>query len=481
MLGAIKRHRKLFVASVTILFLSFVFNVFGMQSMEWFGFFQKDSNALVVHKLACFDEQGGDRFAGMLVMAEKPDKFSVDDKSPVCQKEYSRAYVSQFGLQGKLSEIGALVVHDKIGVPLRHYLTMLKFGWALLTALVLALFVVWVADKFARFTAITVLLLLAMSVWVVGFARNMYWATPLMFLPMIYALYYYQKPRPHKQYIIFLAVLLALFFVRFLNGYEFVPEIILAPVAVVGYYAYLKTPRIRALLREAIPICLVGAVAFIGALSVNFAQVYSYTGDVGRAKDLIAERILLRTGEGGSSGKLVYNGLGNTLPAIYSGLSNYIDLETAAKQPRFLLTNIISTINYAFLPVVNIPVQLKEPLYTIISSFVVVALAAFLAMRNLCRTVLDAAEATKYRALRRAMWLGLFSALAWLVLARGHVFVHAHLNGIIYYLPFLLFAYIALGEWLRVKYDAIRPGIMAVLRPPQGGRTTRSAKRPRRG
>jgi hypothetical protein len=39
--------------------------------------------------------------------------------------------------------------------------------------------------------------------------------------------------------------------------------------------------------------------------------------------------------------------------------------------------------------------------------------------------------------------------LSWLILARSHSLVHAHINGILLYLPFALFGYIIIGLYLQ--------------------------------
>jgi hypothetical protein len=47
--------------------------------------------------------------------------------------------------------------------------------------------------------------------------------------------------------------------------------------------------------------------------------------------------------------------------------------------------------------------------------------------------------------LRYSYWLGLIAALSWLILMPGHAYPHAHLNAIIFYMPFLLVCYIIIG------------------------------------
>jgi len=455
MAGLIKKHRSLYLVSLFVLTLSFTLNVFGVQSIDWFSNFQKDSGALIVHKLACEEELGRDEFGGMLVVGKDTTRFSVSERAPVCQKDNAKVYVSQYGLQGKVGEEGYKVAHKLLGLNLAHFLILAQVSWALLTAVVLALFIVWVADRFGMFTGGVVLVLLGMSVWIVGYARNLYWATPLLFLPFVFTLYYYQKPKLHKPYALFITGLFVLFFVRFLNGYEFAPEIILAPLAAMSYLIYARSTSLGQFVKEAVIVCMIGVTAFVGAFALSYYQVYRYVGDSSKAFSMIKERAVERTGDSRAYGKYVYDGLGYTLPSVYSDINNYIDLNKAAPKNHTLLTNGLSLLNYALLPVLNIPISLKEPLYTVVSSFSFVAIISWMAVRSLSKNS-KGSEGVKYRALMRAMWVGLIGSLSWLVLAHSHSFVHAHLNGIIFYLPFLLFAYIALGLWLEQRFDNLK-------------------------
>jgi len=458
MLRVVKQFRSLFIVSSCLLTLVFLFNIFGVQSQGWFNNFQKDSGALVVHKLACHEELGSDKFGGMLVKGKDSQAvYSPDDRDPVCQKEVSKEYVSQYGLQGKVSEVGYRLLNGIPGVGLGNYIILLHILWAALTAAVLSLFVVWVARTYGRFVAVSVLLFLCLSVWIIGFARNLYWATPLLFLPFIFTLYYYAEPGKTRRYGIFLGGLLALFFIRFLNGFEYVPTIILSVVAVAGLVSYERSASLKQFVREAALIGVVGAVAFAGAVGLTFYQVYRYVGDMHKARNLIVERALVRTTEGGDDKQFVYSGLFVTSPTVYESVSNYVDLGKAEKQKPPVLTAVLWLLSYTMLPVVNVPLAIKEPVYTIVSSFGFFVVVTWLAMRNLLRTA-SRATLSKLKGLQRGLWMGLVASLSWLVFGYSHTLVHAHLNGIMYYLPFMLFAYIALGLWIEQfvkKYQGV--------------------------
>lgn len=466
MLGVIRKHRLLYGATVALLTLVFLFNIFGVQHSEWFNRFQSDSDALVTHKLACRDELAKDEFGGMMVTAgTDPMEFATDKRSPVCQADNAKAYVSQFGLQGKIAGIGYNIAHAVTGMPIRHFLVLLQVMWSLLTAVTLGLFVVWVADRYGRFTAHTVLGFLTVSVWIVGFGRNLYWATPLLFLPFIFTLYYYARLSKTKAYAMFIGALALLFMVRFLNGYEFISTIVLAPIASLVLLSF-GNISVKQFTKEATMVCVAGFAGFVLAFGVHFAQVFQYTGNAGDAIEQISQRALLRTTGGEQYKAYVYSGLGNTVPAAYQAIDNYINLQQYSERPPFILTYGIYLTTYALLPVVNMPLQIREPLYSLLSSFSFYILLAWLAIRSLRRNAGKAQRKT-YDALYWAMVAGLVASLSWLVVGHSHSLVHAHLIGITYYLPFMLLVYIVLGLWLEKRTKLL-------VRTYGGGRGKRS-------
>lgn len=445
MLGVIRKHRLLYGATVVLLTLVFLFNVFGVKTSTWFSSFQADSDALVMHKLACRDELQADNFGNMLVAPKNPEKFATNKLSPECQPSNSKAYVSQFGLQGKIAGVGYNALHLITGIPLHLFLSLLQVFWAIVSALTLGLFVVWVAERYGRYVGWSVLGFLSLSVWVVGFGRNTYWAMPFLFLPFIFTLYYYSRQGRNKPYLLFLGGLFLLFFLRFLNGYEFISTVVLAPIAALVLLAHGQVD-VRRFVKEAGAICAIGFLAFAAAFALNFMQVYQYTGSAAKASAEIAERALLRTTGGEGYRSYVYSGLGESVPEAYGAIHNYVSLDVTG-QPSLIKTYIIYLINYALLPVVNVPLQIREPLYSLLSSFSFYVLLAWLAIRSLRRNA-DKAQRKTYDALYWAMVAGLVASLSWLVVGHSHSLVHAHLIGITYYLPFMLLVYIVLGLWL---------------------------------
>lgn len=456
MFSLVNKYRRLYILTVLLMFISFTLNVFGVGTGNWFNNFQKDSELLVVNKIACQQELGQDVYGGMLVVVKDHKEVSTSERHPICQKDYMESYKSQYGLQGKINATAYLVVHKVANVSVARFLVLAQFFWALLTALTLGLFVVWVAAEFSVFTAVFTAVLLSLSIWIVGFARNLYWVTPLLFLPLVFTLFYYKRPQINKGYALFLGGLFVLFLLRFLNGYEFTPEVILAPVAALGYLVYKHDASLVRLAKEGMVICVVGGLAFLCAFGANYYQIYKQVGDSSRAFGLIEERAFQRTADDSVYRGYVYSGLNATLPDVYTGINNYLDLDAEAVRKPPLITDALSVLNYALLPVINTPVLLKEPLYTILNSFTALVLVAWLAIRKLKRRMSRTNLQIKYQALSRTLWLGLGGSLSWLVLGHAHSLAHAHIDGIIFYLPFALFAYVAIGIWAECTVNALR-------------------------
>jgi H+/Cl- antiporter ClcA len=134
----------------------------------------------------------------------------------------------------------------------------------------------------------------------------------------------------------------------------------------------------------------------------------------------------------------------------------YLPLEIYKDNTPLVQTEFVSMANYALLPMISYPIALKEPLQTYVSSFffsVIVFISLSInTIKNIRkRSSMISKKLNNERALFMGAIIGLLGVLSWLVLARGHSYVHAHINGIIFYLPYGLLLYTLLAIKL-VKY-----------------------------
>lgn len=445
MLREVQKHKRFFVATIVALFASFAFNFFGSMSTPAFLLSFKDSEALVVNQIRC----KGEPYTDQLLELKKPVN---SDTQPVCKPNDLRPYSSQYGLQGKLYTFGYKITDKIFHIQVETYVAAAQLLTAFLSAVCFALLALWIRRHFNVFVANAFTILVALSPMVVGFARNLYWALPLMLLPFIYVLYMYRARASKKYQLGFWAGLASLFFLRYLCGYEYITTLTIMAAAGVFYYLYLDAPFKRAnwkrYAQQTTLVLLVSIVGFAAAGGTHILTLQHSVGGVSNAIKIIKSRAEERTAHSDRYLKYPFSGLKANLPDFYLINNSYFDFDERSLHPSQLEATGVAYLNYAALPVINLPITLQQPFATYAQSLtvLVVVLSVLFARRK--KWVAKAYE-KQVLALFAGAIVGLAGFLSWLVLARPHSLVHAHINGILIYLPFALFAYMIIGLYLQ--------------------------------
>lgn len=439
---------RFFIATAIVLFASFAFNLFGVgDSEKWFFEFQKDSSFLVEKSAACKNQQS--YYSGMLAQREpgrsNPDSCAENDNIP---------YVSQYGLQSRAIRLFA----PSDSSQLTRYFGAVELLLALSAALVMTAIVFRTRRLYGKITAIFLLAAVCFSPWIVAYARNLYWVLPLMIAP--FALVYCCYPwfiKKNLKWVMY-AGLFVLLSLKLLNGYEHVITVIVSVMAALTLYEYKNfRDSWKRLLGDFVLVGLIGVVAFVSAFIVNIIGLNEYY----RTSDSSISEIRSRAGERGFVGlkelqPYVLFGLERTLPDVYITMDYYGNISAfkdGSGNPISYAA--LSVLNYSLLPAVNYPVRGLGLFWTILQSIGLIAVVGFIADRKLMRLQKKKRD-NKDNSLRAAMFVSLLGAIGWLVLMPGHTYPHAHLNAIVFYLPFLLFCYIAIGRYLSILAERIR-------------------------
>lgn len=435
--GIIKKI-LLYGAGILIFMLSYYGNVFGLgPSQGWFQDFQQKDSAAIVRKTAqCKNEK---TYEGPVAWVDYAKFIGTES----CDSGAIRPYESQYGAQSRLISFFA----PESSVAQDRYFKAIELLLALGLSAGLLFFVRKVWQLFGIKAALTVCVLLLLSPWLAAYARNLYWVTILIFLPFLFSFLTYEWFKGAKKLYAFYLVLFALFYLRLLNGYEHVSTIMIsALVPVVFFELRDKTVGIRELFRPALLIFCAGVVALALAILTNIASLAEYYHSWDKATEMVLNRAEDRASSIEKMQPYVIGGMNATIPDVYQFVDRFYDLDQlvdgSGHPLKYLL---LSILNYCLLPAVSLPVLLREPLGTITQSIVVIGIIGYICILALRRM-------PKFRQYARSFqwtyWLSLGGALSWLVLMPAHAYPHAHLNAIIFYLPFLFICYTAIGIWL---------------------------------
>ena len=443
MISIMERKKNILFFGVVwgILFLSFFGNIFGVGLWhEWFDGFQRDSSAIIEKTARCKEKFG---YSGPLIVAKNEDYNSVMTTGG-CDASLLKPYASQYGLQARI--ITALAPKDNAKLP--SYFKKVNVVLSAAMAALMALVALRVRKLFGFVAAAVFATLVAFSPWVVGYAQNIYWIEPLMFAPFTFAFLSYSYCKSSKKLWLFYLGETILLFLKLLGGYEYISTIAMSVLVPIIFFELVNNKqKVIKLWKHAVMTCVVVVVAFVGAYATNFMALSDYYHSSDTALKMINER----ASERGLSGirKMRTHAIGNLktlLPESYTFADRFINMEELAndKGPtyRYLAIN---AGNYVLLPALSLPLSIKGVFGEIVQSILVWVLVGYLVLFYLKRRH---PSFKYYRSFLWSLHISLAGALSWLILMPGHALPHAHINGIVFYMPLLLFVYMIVGLYV---------------------------------
>ena len=443
MVSIMERKKSILFFGVVwgVLFLSFFGNIFGVGLWrEWFDGFQRDSSAIVEKTAHCKGESG---YSGPLIVAKNEDYNSVM-MAEDCDASLLKPYASQYGLQARI--ITALAPKDSAKLP--SYFKKVNVVLSAVMAVIMALVALRVRKLFGFVVAAVFATLVAFSPWIVGYAQNMYWIEPLMFAPFAFAFLSYSYCKSSKKMWLFYLGETILLFLKLLGGYEYISTIAISVFVPIIFFELVNNKqKVIKLWKHAVMTCVVVVVAFVGAYATNFMALSDYYHSSDTALKMINER----ASERGLSGirKMRTHAVGNLktlLPESYKFANRFINMEELAKDRGSTYQYLaINAGNYVLLPALSLPLSIKGVFGEIVQSILIWVLVGYLVLFYLKRRH---PSFKYYRSFLWSLHISLAGALSWLILMPGHALPHAHINGIVFYMPLLLFVYMVVGLYI---------------------------------
>jgi len=345
--------------------------------------------------------------------------------SPLTEK-----YRSQFGLQGVI--LGLVLKLTRISAVQLAYVASGAFS--LLTALVLAAFFADIANRLGRVTAGIAVMLTAWSPQLCYMTPSLYWCMFLLVSPFVltWLLEPWFSARRYG-WVGRFGLLFLLVLAKCLCGYEYVTTIILSPLAALWFHSSGQIHPLRNFFVRSSLVVAAGVLAFGCAILLHAAQLQYVVGVNGF--ETIRERATSRTvGVQGQEGSLIpirksFRRLPERIAYPASCFVEYFE------QPATVTTGYHAKMR-KFIPV---------RYYFAFAG--ILGVATLLARRRMPETL---------RRLVGTLIVGAAASLSWHVLAINHMRVHFHLNGIIFFVPFLPICFVAIGQTVELAFQAIR-------------------------
>jgi hypothetical protein len=270
-------------------------------------------------------------------------------------------------------------------------------------------------------------------------------------------LYFYDlnKNRSAIKTLIFWLFLGALLYIRYLTGYEFITTITIMIISVATYKLFVNKSQKKEYLKQLIIIGIVSVTSFCAALATHVHSLNDYSGSTGNSINLIKERALERTSESESYLAYPYENYKFLANDVYRIDSTYLNLEKRIDNESEIWANGVALKTYGLLPVIKLPVILAQPFSTYVYSLSVFSLI-LLILYTTRKKIIPKKLLRRLDGLFLAALIGFVGFLSWLVIARSHSLVHAHINGILIYMPFALFGFMIISLYISVLINKIK-------------------------
>jgi hypothetical protein len=383
-------------------FASFQYNYFKFADQAIFSTFQKDSEAFVIGGIVADNlniEKYGWNLGGVGLngVYKYPDSlmdgYAVFSGEAAPRSIIFEPYRSQYGVQSVFfSWLNSYQVFKDLS-------SLQGVNVSLLAIVIIALGFCYARIYGFLFASIFLLTMIG-SPWIISFSRNLYWVSFLWFLPALFATLIYLNKNIYWRVFFALCVVLSIF-IKSLAGYEYLSSITLFACSVFCVAPFFNGPKhaLRKNLTLCILVFLACVLGFVCALLVHAGM----RGDT-----------------------------------IYSGLVNIVEQDvkrrTYAESTSFgpALEGALSSSPFSVV-FTYIEVWATPLIFGIPGSFFKY-LIVFVIFGFLCRAAISKKLDKKYL----VMIVFFFSVpVSWFVLAKGHSFVHTHMNYVLWYFGFV--------------------------------------------
>ena len=370
----------------------------------------------------CFETFQTDSEMSVTLMMEKTERDGLDSTHGFMlgRSLDGEPYMSAWGLQGKVFSLMNSLTGGNVNATTKAG----HFWVALLTALMFAAFSLFLRKEFGLVTMVVFIFGVCISPWLVFAARNLYLVYFLHLLPFVlsFMLYSYYLDHPKFKWW-YLAIIGCSILLKSLCFFDYSSNIVLSIVAAPIYFGIARHKPWKETLRISIALLIVGGTAVAIAILANVAQIIAYKQSFASALDYFSDTVFSRMYGSSMSGKAASSDV-----SLFQILGQYWTL-----------------------PALNLPFR-PRPAYRIYLSFYAAA-STFFTLAAL--TLADRRWLPRFEPQRGKLWglamagcWGLLATLSWGFLMKGHMFHHIHMNGMIFYIPFMLIFYILTGKVL---------------------------------
>lgn len=440
--------------ALTFLYFSYSNNGLLAANNHWYKTFQLDSEQLVLDGLL----NGGDR--PTLGRFSRP---SIDNKSLESHRLFEEAnkegefgeYTSQYGLQLQMFNHLRNIGFEKVN----H----LKSLTALLMAIVVLGLTITIWRDFSARSALVFYIVFLTSPWIISFSSNLYWISFSWFIPLLLTSIFSPKIYANiKFYYFLLALLFTSFLFKFLSGYEYITTVVLASITPIVYHGLKLKKTYKFILVLCSGVFLVSLISFAASILIHAKSLDSSSSSGFQIIENTAKKRLSST----DTDKLLVEMCGTDQGCLAS-----YEIYRASLESNSIMVAAKYFINDNFLPwasiisfneqekellksardeirnnlsldlIFNIEMSLLAKLALYLSGIVLSSIF-FITLVLMCLSLWRTAPIY----LLIPLLITFIAPLSWFFLAKGHSYIHYHMNYVLWYLYFIPFSAVVLSE-----------------------------------
>lgn len=429
-----------FFISISSLFASFQFNAFCAAEQSWFANYQFDSEALVIGRLAKSEQSGLFSNGGMLgKYTDIPGEINQSQTDLFSGKTNGQSfdnYTSQIGAQGIFFSIIDFVITRLSYLSGQEKIEIYHAINSLITAVVLSCVILLYLSELGVIAAISVLITIICSQWLIIFGKNLYWVVWAMYLPMLAVFFLHKKEEKSGLFDKKLAFLTTSILVGIKSsaGYEYVSTLMLSGLTPMVYFSIKNQWSKRFFVNRLILLSSASVVGFIVINIVHVMQIAA-TYDIGFIDALVGRlhhaQSRMYVPKGTFGGISAWETA--TTASVFEVINKYWNGEA------FNLHNIFG---FNYFKIITF-----SDLFLVFVCFSCIGLISekYIPNININRN--------KIVALIVTTWFSLAAPMSWFILAKVHSYVHTHINHVLWHIPFTIWAFALVGYLLSLIFS----------------------------
>ncbi|MFC7356142.1 hypothetical protein ACFQO1_00455 [Jejudonia soesokkakensis] len=313
---------------------------------------------------------------------------------------------------------------------------------AILTALAFSLFLLWCKRRYGILAAFIALFLLLISQWTTFFGRNLWWVLWSFYIPFLSLLWLFEKESKNKNLkltfikiavVCFITVLLKCFY----TGFEYITTALIMLAIPLVFYALLDKWKVKTFLKRFLVVVVSALTALLASMAILIWQISMTKGSIEAGINHIILSYTKRASGGGNA----------DIPEIYK---ESINASLSEVLQTYWNGTAINLNNWQLAGWDNLwNIEFGELLLLLLLCSALIFIS-----KSISPTTFK--NYKKNKTLIITMWISISAPLSWLVVFKGHSYIHTHMNFIIWYMPFGLFGYAGIGSVMSSLVKDIR-------------------------